>query len=98
MADVFTLANRVLVWLGEKSHDSSIAMAALGGLGQKLNVNWGHYTMTPATTDPLDAHWSDRNELLPLEDGVVYAIFNLLGRPWFHRLWVRIFDGIFFPS
>jgi hypothetical protein len=77
MKDIFELSNLTVVWLGEESHDSNVAMQ----LAQKLaNASQERYS------NSWSAHPS--NKLPPLYDSAWTAFANLLQRPWWHRAWV----------
>jgi hypothetical protein len=86
MADIFSKAARVLVWLGPESDDSLLAIDCLEKVASKVKVNWEKLTMT-ATTD--EAHWTDLAIEMPLENVQLHAINHLIQRPWFERLWIR---------
>jgi len=87
MADVFRLAERVIVWLGPKDRKSGFAMETLRTLSSKIIVDWRLYEMEPSSSEEPD--WADENTSIPYDEETLDAICNLLGRPWFERLWVR---------
>ena len=77
MADVYSLASRVVVWLGPETGDSALAIRTIDEVGSQLEVDWRSGEITSDLSGEID--WPD----------VVWdAIANLLNRSWFERLWV----------
>ena len=80
MSTIYGRANRVVVWLGDASHDSDLIMneGFMGSIVQKLESTVGRvrYSQLPGLGLP---EKSDRLWL---------AIGNLLQRRWFSRLWI----------
>ena len=87
MADLYRLADRVVVWLGPGNKDSSYGVRLLDELSSKFTVDWVRGTTEPASNGA-DKHWADRNEELPYSDRELCAIYSLIECPWFERLWV----------
>lgn len=56
MANVFTQATRVVVWLGEESHNSKHAMENLKMVSTKINYDFENRRLLLASEDPTDAH------------------------------------------
>ncbi|KAL2037799.1 hypothetical protein N7G274_009524 [Stereocaulon virgatum] len=77
MADVYSLASRVVVWLGPETGDSALAIRNIDGLGSQLEVDWHTYVITSNPNGEIN--WPD----VPWN-----AIIDLLNRSWFERLWV----------
>ena len=88
MADLYRLADRVVVWLGLEKNNSGWGMRILGHLGSQIKVDFNTCEMKPAS-DEAEPHWSDRRKKFPYDDGELLAINELLSRPWFERLWVQ---------
>ena len=89
MADIYSLANRVVVWLGPESHDSALALRSLSTLGSRMKVDWDQqtYAVVPAVEDPQNN--SIDHLLMSHFDGSIWtSLFSLLKRPWFGRLWI----------
>ncbi|KAL8833889.1 MAG: hypothetical protein Q9170_004036 [Blastenia crenularia] len=91
MAKIYSLAEKVIVWLGPESHDSQLAMGALALLSSKIRVDWAHLNVTPAA----DVHgiepepdWLDQESSAPLSNDTYFALLTFLNRPWFGRLWI----------
>ena len=80
MADIFSLANRVIVWLGPKSHDSALAPNSLRSVGSKVLVDWDENSYrTKVAKDFLTSHF---------DHAIWLSVFSLLNRAWFSRLWI----------
>jgi len=89
MADIFSLAERVIVWLGLDDADSKIVMETCEFLHTKVEFDYeGLMELRGLSDQPYDAHWSDAREQLPYDTATWQAIVNFLRRPWFHRLWI----------
>jgi hypothetical protein len=88
MANIYSMAKRVVVWLGEEGENSTIALQTLERLSTKVEVSYNHRTMKPASTQASESHWADRGVRLPFPELEWSAVCDLLGRPWFERLWV----------
>lgn len=50
MADIYSKAGRVLIWLGPESDDSDIAIDCIEEISSNIEVNWTLYTIR-STTD-----------------------------------------------
>ncbi|EOA81138.1 uncharacterized protein SETTUDRAFT_36012 [Exserohilum turcica Et28A] len=89
MAEIYPMAERVIVWLGVDDADSETIMKICTNLNEKVWVPFsGRMEMYPRTDDPEDAHWSDFRIPLPYDQTICQAIARFLQRPWFHRLWI----------
>ena len=88
MADLYRLADRVVVWLGPEKNSSGWGMEILDQLGSQIKVDFKTLEMKPASEEA-EPHWSDRRKAFPYGDGQLLAINEILGRPWFERLWVQ---------
>jgi len=89
MRDIFGLANRVVVWLGVEECDSSYALNLMDQLNSKIEVDWLAATMRPSFNGKNEPEWTDRTKLLPYEERELLALYSLLHRAWFERLWIR---------
>jgi hypothetical protein len=86
MADIYTLAHRVVVWLGPTSNNSKLGISTLEYLGaqvESMKDNWRCHS--PNATHPTWYHPSCR---LPYDQEAWNAIYDLINRPWFGRLWI----------
>ncbi|KAG7284225.1 hypothetical protein NEMBOFW57_010589 [Staphylotrichum longicolle] len=84
MGDVYSCADRVLVWLGEAADDSDLACDLLPELNDRV---W-------AVREKVGA-WRALSEeevaslgLVPADDPLWKAVLLLYSRPWFQRLWI----------
>jgi hypothetical protein len=85
MADVYSKAARVAVWLGSESDDSSLAMDCIDKIASKVKVDWATLSMSAITHE---VHWGDMVTPIPLEELDMLAINHLIYRSWFERLWI----------
>ncbi|KUJ15235.1 uncharacterized protein LY89DRAFT_587862 [Mollisia scopiformis] len=85
MADIYSKADSVVVWLGPESYDSDIAIACIEEIAGRIKVNFSLQVMEPTTEE---THWGDARYTLPFKRREFRALSNLLGRNWFQRLWV----------
>ena len=88
MGDIFQKAKRVIVWLGPEQDWSTLALNQMDLLASKIKVDWQYQTMQPASTEHLEAHWADLSVALPYDWKTWDAIYHLLNRSWFERLWI----------
>ena len=89
MADIFTLANRVVAWLGPDSRDSALALRSLRYLGSSIVVDWlqAKYTLVSVTQQP-ESESTDDLLTSKFDDATWTSLVSLLNRPWFGRLWI----------
>lgn len=86
MADIYSLAPRVVVWLGPRSLASTLALSTLNYLGQQVEVTKDrYYVRSPTATEP---EWYNFLTELPYPIKTWIAIRDLTKRTWFDRLWV----------
>ncbi|KAM0272605.1 hypothetical protein ACHAQH_008615 [Verticillium albo-atrum] len=88
MGDLYTLATRVVVWLGLEEKDGVLAMLTLSTLSAKVAMNWMGGYMTPAAGAEDEPHWADSLIPLPWNEEEIVAVERFIDRPWFKRLWV----------
>jgi hypothetical protein len=90
MSDIYRLAERVLVWLGPESEDSSEALEWLSKRGSLVVVDWNLETMTYSSKVPdVAKEWYTAPQLILCDGLPTPAIIHLLSRSWFQRLWIR---------
>ncbi|KAJ4390436.1 hypothetical protein N0V85_007218 [Neurospora sp. IMI 360204] len=86
MADIYSLAPRVVVWLGPRSPASTLALSTLNYLGQQVEVTKDrYYVRSPTATEP---EWYNFLSELPYPIKTWFAILDLTKRTWFDRLWI----------
>ena len=83
MAAVYSMASRVMVWLGPESQNSTSALRAIDRLGSLVRVDWSTNKMTLVSTGETITRFTD-----PFDDKMWMSVEDLLGRPWFERLWI----------
>ncbi|KAE9371142.1 hypothetical protein N431DRAFT_558729 [Stipitochalara longipes BDJ] len=91
MADIYTLADYVVVWLGPEAKDSCRALRTLHKIGSMVDADWDDLTMKPSDEARAtgELHWADRESAMPFKANELDPVLQLLERPWFERLWVR---------
>jgi hypothetical protein len=77
MADIYSKAARVLIWLGTESRNSTSALLSLEHIASKVKVNWHNYEIS-ATTEEI--HWSGPNIAPPLLEEDWLAIYHVIHR------------------
>lgn len=85
MAEIYSNARRVVLWVGPESEDSDIAMEYISMIASRVEVHWQTTKLYPVTDE---SHWADHNVPLPLSDTEYTALFRFYSRSWFERLWV----------
>jgi hypothetical protein len=88
MGTIFRRASRVIAWLGPAAPDSDHALRILALLGAQLIVDWGTQAIMvrPGT---LDRTIADGSVPLDFSRRDFDAVYGLLARNWFDRLWIR---------
>lgn len=90
MADIYTRADRVVVWLGSGSLHTGSAMKALEMLSHNVQADWSLWITKPAAgISGSEHHWADPEIALPYHEETIDGIQDLYGRDWFQRLWVQ---------
>lgn len=89
MRDIYTLAERVVVWLGAEEQNSTYALQLISTLSSKIEVDWLLVVMKPSLLGESEPDWTDPSKSLPYEGEELDAIYSLLHRSWFERLWIR---------
>jgi Heterokaryon incompatibility protein (HET) len=77
MGTIYSLAQKVVVWLGEEENDSSLAIQTLDELATTLQNE----------TNKRGPRYKDTTKL-PYDQSMWEAIHELLTRSWFSRLWI----------
>jgi Heterokaryon incompatibility protein (HET) len=85
MADIYSLASQVIVWLGLESQDSAAAIKCCQRISSHVKVYWALQTMSSLFAE---THWADENIMLPFNEDQLIAVCKLLNREWFRRLWI----------
>jgi len=88
MGEVYRLASCVVAWLGPAESDSNKALEVMADIGSQVKVDWGTKTLRPASDD-IDPSVADISKKLAIDRDDIYALYHLLSRKWFERLWIR---------
>jgi hypothetical protein len=89
MGEIYRLASRVVAWLGPEEDNSNRGMELMDYLGSQVVTSFGgSYGLRPAL-GTTDASLSDSEMALPFDATELEAIYHLICRDWFDRLWVR---------
>jgi hypothetical protein len=85
MTSIYTLAQRVIAWLGEESNNSKHALATLQHIGRQLEATKsGRIIAAPDATEP--DQWRN-DHALSFDQRIWQALIILVERAWFYRLW-----------
>jgi hypothetical protein len=89
MADIYRLADRVVVWLGPENEEdrSTEALCTLRFIGSQIEVEWNTYQMR--ATNQGDPAWAHRFIPMPLDQNALSPLLTVFYRPWFERLWIQ---------
>ncbi|KAI0191333.1 HET-domain-containing protein [Astrocystis sublimbata] len=87
MGEIYQLAARVVAWLGPAEDDSSTAMARMDYIGSQITLDPSGQ-IVPADLSS-DARIADHQSRLDFPDQDMRAVYHLICRPWFDRLWIR---------
>ncbi|KAI0548077.1 heterokaryon incompatibility protein-domain-containing protein [Xylaria curta] len=83
MARIYGQAQRVVVWLGESTHETSIAMGSL----IKLQSLYKNIISNPHRSQAL-INWKDVHSGGNQDNPKYLGIKQIFGRPWFQRIWI----------
>ncbi|KAJ4226179.1 hypothetical protein NW759_004765 [Fusarium solani] len=86
MSDIYRLADRVVVWLGEETSNNKLAVSTLDYLGAQIELTKQGGRLPSPGCDHQD--WFRSLTEMPYEDDTWQAIADLVNRAWFGRLWV----------
>ncbi|KAH7312921.1 heterokaryon incompatibility protein-domain-containing protein [Rhexocercosporidium sp. MPI-PUGE-AT-0058] len=85
MADIYSKARKVLVWLGKESQDSALGLECVRTLSAKIELDHATTAMIPLSDEP---SWTDWKSKLPFDAEQSTAVARLCNRDWFKRLWI----------
>jgi len=86
MADIYSYASRVIVWLGSTFANSQEAFSVLSHTGKQCEFSSTFEVL--GHPDATEKDWHSSMTELPYTEDDCFAIAELLERPWFSRLWV----------
>lgn len=85
MTNIYTLAQRVIAWLGEESNNSKQALSTLRHIGRQLEATKrGRLIAAPNATEP---HLWRNGFALSFDEQTFQALINFVERAWFYRIW-----------
>ncbi|KAI1079949.1 HET-domain-containing protein [Whalleya microplaca] len=85
MDQIFSLASRVVAWLGPSFPNSTLALETLDHLGRQVEFT-RHRLLLPSPGAATD--WYNLETTLSCSMDVWNAIGRLCMQPWFYRLWI----------
>lgn len=86
MRDIYKYADRVVVWLGPSSKNCALAMSTLEYIGKQIECTRERIILP--SPDCTEHNWHLLNAILPFNESVWQAIFDILSRSWFERVWI----------
>ncbi|XMA07805.1 hypothetical protein WAI453_000596 [Rhynchosporium graminicola] len=90
MGDIYCLATRVVIWLGNEGNDSASALGCLESIGLSVKVDWIDYSIWPnVLADGDELELPDLSIIFHHGGRLVNALYHLFQREWFERLWIR---------
>ena len=78
MADIYSKAAKVLVWLGLENKRTRLAINLVLRVARRVKVDAATWKLV-ATTDEL--HWADTSVVLPFDEAEYIALYDILARP-----------------
>lgn len=89
MADIYRMANHVLIWVGNASRDSKIAMDVIRDIGLKVRANYSTGRAELVSDDARDAWLSEPIARIKWSQSEQAARITFCDRNWFWRLWIQ---------
>ena len=86
MADIYSCASRVVIWLGPASATSQKALSVLSYVGEQVELSRDFEMLGVA--EAVEDGWSSSSFKLPYSNETYTAICELVQRPWIFRIWV----------
>ena len=89
MGSIYRSAKRVIVWLGDQSETSEMAMRFLPGLEAALSTYHGKSSANTIFNAQLGQELKSTHFVLPPCKAAEWtSLSELFARPWFRRLWI----------
>ncbi|KAJ5999390.1 heterokaryon incompatibility protein-domain-containing protein [Penicillium sp. IBT 35674x] len=89
IGDIYRLARRVIGFLGPAHDESDLALDILEDLAKMVEVDFSSGLIEPSAVGTKDSSWADMHSALPYGRREILAIYHLISRTWFGRLWIR---------
>lgn len=77
IADIYPVAEIVIVWLGRETNHSSLGLNLLELLGTQIEVDWGSAKMRSTSEDTSQLHWANFEVPLPYNERELAAIVGI---------------------
>ncbi|KAI1372126.1 heterokaryon incompatibility protein-domain-containing protein [Hypoxylon crocopeplum] len=87
MGLIYRLARRVVAFIGPEEIDSTYLLGRLDEISQNIDVDFSSGAVTVKGSG--EPHWANLRQEVPLGDRAFLAMYHLIHRPWFERLWIR---------
>lgn len=94
IGDIHRLARRVIGFLGPAHDESDLALEILENLANMVEVDFSSGLIKPSAIGFKDSSWADMHSALPYGRREILAIYHLVCRDWFRRLWIRQEIGV----
>lgn len=88
MGKIYRQSTRIVAWLGPEKDDSTRALNTMSWIGLQIEANYSHWIVEPSA-HCIHPSFRDMDADIPLRPEETRAIFHLLSRQWFERLWIR---------
>lgn len=92
MGNIYRAASRVVAFLGPQENDSDLALSCLEHIASMVEVDFDTGIMKPSAKGLSlsgEPEWADMLQKLHLGEREIVAIYHLMGRSWFGRVWIR---------
>jgi hypothetical protein len=95
MGDIYRNARRVVVWIGEESEDSDLAVSTLKRIGEDLDFwkDGERFRWRPKPRGRLERLGANPQKIAEMSSSWI-AVGNLFNQSWFTRLWVLQESGL----
>lgn len=87
ICDIYSHANRVIVWLGPERDASARAFKLFQSISSKIKVDRTTQELMPVSRE--FKGWANKKVALPYGNTDWLAIFGILRNAWFKRLWIQ---------
>lgn len=94
IGEIYRQASRVIGFLGPAHDESDLALETLENLANMVEVDFSSGLIKPSAIGIKDSSWADMHSALPYGRREILAIYHLISRDWFGRLWIRQEIGV----
>lgn len=88
MGSIYRAATSVIAWLGPEKDSSNRAINTLSWIGSQVSVDYSRWIVNPSE-ECTDDSFRNMDANIPLRPEDTEAIYHLVSRRWFERLWIR---------